>query len=452
MSVPVSTPELTSPRASLASSTPQGSEPRNTLRLAEALQKWTRLEAAERLQFIREAARILAEVSQDKMSIGRIGVECDRLEADVAAISKGESAGDKAGRVAASLTAIEETVLEIDATVPMGSFRDSPTLRAAKPASLARYAGLLARHIGEDPERRDRIDYLAAALISPRNPDGRRALRDRAEVDLSLKAISGGRLCPPEQRRAEVAAFSAAKASVEKMAKPEELFTTGLYAELYAYKTTLRETFLDPDILYASSAYAASVANLMARSTPQAAAQLASKLKGAQAEALVALKGLDETPTGGELHERSFRPQFERSRQEKRSTAVRKVRTAPLPRETSWPGIALRIAALVIIAVGGFFFWRGQIQGGARILTPEETRHLAPWLLTGAVSGDPPRRAFIGAVSSQRWNSWNAERRVRIIRTFQRKLANYLDTNDALIQMDQVPVLMIQEGKVVFSK
>jgi hypothetical protein len=224
---------------------------------------------------------------------------------------------------------------------------------------------------------------------------------------------------------------------------------------MYAYKTTLQERFLDPDILYASSAYAVAVAALMARSSPQGAAELASKAKEAQNEARAALKGADSVPSAGEVHERTFRPQFERSRQEKRSVVVRKVRNAKRPQfhdaPRSGPPV-FRILVLVAVIAGGLFYVRYAAYGHAQYLTLEEATHLPQWVLQGTLSGTAPRRAFIGEASGATWNSWDEEERERAVASLRRTLASDFGVSDALIQVDRSPIIMIQEGKVVLSR
>ena len=185
----------------------------------------TRLAAGDRLQMLQEAAAILAGTRAVGVSLQAIVARCAKLAVELSGTAPGgEGAPEEAARIEASLAELEAAFLDMDRKVPMTEFRNTTRLKTARPAALTRYAALLARNLGDDADRRDRIDFLVASVVAPLQPDGTRKLRERAEVSLSLNYVAGGRRCSAERRRAILDAFAAARARVEAMTDVEELF------------------------------------------------------------------------------------------------------------------------------------------------------------------------------------------------------------------------------------
>ncbi|HEX4621686.1 MAG TPA: hypothetical protein VH208_08985, partial [Myxococcaceae bacterium] len=134
--------------------------------LVEAMQRFMRAEAPDRIQAVRDAAAILWAAGAEPKRLDALKRECDEMDVDLFMVPAGEGLADAAAKVSGALAELERRLLETDASVEMKSFR-AVSLSAWRSAPLARYAGLLARNLGLDAERRDRVDYLVAWIVAP---------------------------------------------------------------------------------------------------------------------------------------------------------------------------------------------------------------------------------------------------------------------------------------------
>jgi hypothetical protein len=422
------------------------SDPTQENAIAAAMLRSLRIEVYERLQAVRDSLDILEAVTSNRMDLGRLRTACAKLEADIGKMTAGASAADEVARAKAALTEIESAFLALDQALPMQAFRDNPGLASCKPAALTRYATLLARNI-DDPDRRDRLDFLVARLVAPPGPDGRRVARNRQEANLVLHAISGGRQCPADQRQAVIDALRVARGRVEATKDPSDLFKTGLYSEIYAYKLTLREAFLDPDVLYAAAEYAAAVANLLAEWRRDEAASLNAQVTAAQTEARDALRGpetqLVQQPV--ETHAR-----FERSRQEKRAIA------APVRARLSIPTASIGVSWGAVALVAGVFFLIGGVYWMASRSSPQpattlpnhEATSRAAWIVSGRVYGSEGHGTYFGVGDPDLWSAWSPEVRRANADKFKADLESE-GIDSAAVQIGSTTIVLIVSGKVV---
>jgi hypothetical protein len=228
------------------------------------------------------------------------------------------------------------------------------------------------------------------------------------------------------------------------MRDPDDLFATGLYADMYAYKLSLRDAYLDPDVLYAATEYAVAVGNLLATGGPERAATIGPKVRAAQDAANGALRAANT------LSKDDHFPRFERSRQGRRAAAAKS--TSARPRwahstPTPW-GKVLRIAAVMFVVWGAFSTVRSAGAAGA-----QPSRRLAkvePWIPVGNIFETAGRGVFIGEGDPKMWSGWTPEARLAHAETLRSNLAVVYGVDSALVKIGEGTAVIIESGKVVF--
>jgi hypothetical protein len=414
--------------------------------LVEAMRRFLRAEAPDRIQAVRDAAAILWAAGAEPKRLDALKRECDELDVDLFMVPSGQALADAAAKVSGVLADLEKRLLEIDAGVEMKSFR-AVSLSAWRSAPLARYAGLLARNLGLDAERRDRVDFLVAWIVAPAGQQGRRQPQPRERVEPLLQIISGGQSAPAHRRDAIIEAFRGAQDRVQQMKAADELFASGAYSDMYAYKMTLRELFLDPAVLYASAEYSAAVANMIAASASPGKAPTA-----AEAPAI-------EEPAKAEPDQTARVPlritdaqqqRFEKLRQDKRALSQpspprRRAVAGDRASRLRW---VVRGAGILLVGLGvGAALWRSPADAP---LALEEVHHLGPWLQEGRIDFTSGHPVLVARTDPEFWSGRSSEERVEAAQGLAASLPTHHHMENAAVLAGDATVVVIEDGRVTY--
>jgi hypothetical protein len=309
------------------------------------------------------------------------------------------SAESEVLRLETELPGLEWKLETLDATIPMGWFRDHFEVSKESPVALADYAALLGRHIKDSSARLDRIQFLLTRLIALFVPP-EEATRERR---LALLAEALPHVAVDESvRTAALAFFAEAGKRLAGVERLEALVDSGFFVDLVGYKLSLRQQLLDPDITTS-----------------------AIELNGAISECLkrLASESSSGSDLGGHFAEvdRRIRETFQKLREDERPTqqrferwlaqnAAKRARpAAPPPVAVPSLGRVPRVDRRVLLAVAavGLFAASPLLAPGARLteLSSAELARLSPVLTSGVVVPRAAPRSFVGRVDMARWKA-----------------------------------------------
>lgn len=375
----------------------------------------------DRHRTLLDAVDILQRIFPQDDLLGPIRTALEALDLEIVRVAAGVSTEAQDARIAAQLERIEHATLAADATIPMLPFRSRVDVDALPRDGAERYAIFLARHLGGDTDRRDRVDLLVTRLVSEDDGQGGRRMRDRSRVAAFLRMLGADAGLQPASRAASVRFLEAQRARVEAAESMDALFEDGLYANVYGHKVALGQGFLDPDVLWASSELNVAIGNRV--SFERAFLGRAVLTEYDVREVLTA--DVDEAPVeraptptprptrppagGGLSTDPETLARFDRSRARGREEARvgRVVLVDPAPR---WPG-AVRWGLLVVLVGVALRLLGGGGSAGMAPVPAASLDALSTYLVSGEAGGEDGRRIFVGALDAERWASLGPEGR-----------------------------------------
>jgi len=343
-------------------------------------------------------------------------------------------------QLAARVDRVERALLSFDATVPMLLFRRRVDLELFPPSVVADYVMLLAAHFGEDKDRRDRIDLLVTQICSEVDRGERRKLRPRSEVEALLRRISCGHRCPPDRREVSVAFFEKARWKIAAFKDPEEVFSSGLFSDVYGLKVALGADFLDPEILYATIEANITLRNQLAKKTEED--QTAREIEESE-EAKQALLTSHDTRS---LVETS---RFEKLRAEE-------VRDDPLSHR-AWAQIrrrwVLRGVGAVVAALGAYVVMSGGPPSlPTSSLDSSQLAAISDSLASAKLVGSGPSRSMLAELHDYGWLRLDEKERRALAEKIAKHLQEQQGLQSALLRVDGKMAAKIDKGKVVILR
>lgn len=397
----------------------------------------TVVEAAGILRRIVPADDLLAPVEAACLALGpelervtAAGVGREPLPADLEALDE-------------KLGAVESALLAADAAVPMLLFRKRFDLDALSPAAVGRYAAFLAAHLGSDAERRDRIDLLVTRMVSERDEAGRTRMREKTEVAAFLRQVSGGQRLPEDRRTRAVRFFAEQVARLVRLDGPLAVFDSGLYGETYAFKLSLREGYLDPDVLYAAASFNVSLGRYQSihRSVSRNALADAARRVKSEVQSVFTTERVRAAETATQRYERSRMVEKAAARTGRVTVAARH-KPLPLAR-------VVRVAAAVLVVAGGAYVLSGLHRSRQTVVDPTDLASLSPVLASGRTI-EGASTVFVGAVDATRWKALDADARRETAHEIAGRLGTQWDIEAALVASGGRAAIQIDQGKVVF--
>lgn len=211
----------------LASSTPEPDDPSSSAS-AGARDPETEVEA------LRDTASLLEALGAPENELARLRTLL-------------EDAGRGDAPTKGPLRSARELALSLDDRIPI------PLLRARFHKDLLpfegwlRYLGFVADH-ADRPSRWDRIEFVATRIFSTENDDGSIVPMSRAEMTAGIARVSGLRVAREDRREAAIGFLGNAARRITSFSSVQDLFDSGLYEDVQAYKATLKGERLDPGI------------------------------------------------------------------------------------------------------------------------------------------------------------------------------------------------------------
>jgi hypothetical protein len=346
-------------------------------------------------------------------------------------------------RLEERLVDLEDALAEIDARVSTGSVRLVLESGIASPERTLRYARFLARHYRPTPTWSERLELVVRRCIATTGEDGMLSIAPWSEVEAKLWYIIGERRAKASARAGAASFFRRAIERLHEITLIDDLFDTGYCLDVLGYKVAIRETLLDPEVLYIVTELNVALSNKI--TSLISIESLGRKdIRGRMAEVRA---GVNEVL--GALDEEDRNPdEIDRNFDRSRARGGRLTWRSP----SVWTAIVVTLFAALM--VGGFVgvFKRSSRDQNVLVPAPEQTvTQLSAVLERGSFSQGVSKGMFVGWVDHQSWTAMTSGARKAESRELAKKLEQR-GVQTALLYDDGAIVVQIDDGRVLFSK
>lgn len=413
--------------------------------------------AWDRLLALNDAVEIVQAAKPDARGLDDVVSKRDELDQTLTALRQVSDPEKFAGSISgfeAELDLAEARLMRVDSQVPIPLLRRVFQVRDFPEHSIARYVSVLVRHIDEDPERRDRVDFLATRLFSEKLENGRLRMRPYAEVHNILRALIPDTDVAVAHGEA-VAFFRDAIRRLQDLKTLQQLFDSGFYVDVRGYKISLREEFLDPDVLYAAAELNTAIHNRMqdyADAEGVDSGAIRERVRAAEREVKGIFEGVDEVEV--ERHARFDQQRLRAVEEVKKAPRKKK----PIAKRDTVVGttsvsagrvVALIALMVVVVAGGGFWITKLVIPSNTLVETdPVELGEIHPLLEKGTFSQGKDSQVFIGHLTSSKWLVMPKAERIEVAETIADTLYES-GVEDAIVYRDNVLAIQIDSATVV---
>jgi hypothetical protein len=283
--------------------------------------------------------------------------------------------------------------------------------------------------VAQSGERIDRVDFLAARLLSREHDGGQRDVLDEAEVSTLLARVVPETAIEPERRDKALGFFEQCADRLEGMESVDQLFDSGLYVDVKGFKAALAADRLDPAVLYASVLLSVAITNHLARHGARAAGGETGDTSHA----------FDRAPDEAAALEKRFQ-------QARLSIARQTLREL---RRNSWRTVALAAATVVC---GVLALWSNAPSQRLRLQSAESAivADVSELLLEGGFSSGEGQRVFVGSVDQARWDALDDAARGAALEGVATRLLEGMNVREALLLAQGEVVGQVVQGRVVF--
>lgn len=454
--------------------------PPEPARSAEEQLEQRRARVIERIATVRDALRLLSGVGVADEPRKAVTQALLELQTALGGAAPASVLKDPKASLAAAgketldaaeplLGAIEDKLLALDEQI------DEPVFEARAPSAapnkkvLARYGRLLASRRMPVGARRNRFEWLATQLLTRTNAQGQLLVAPPERARTALRHLIGDLPRKLRQEEVDQAAeylYDAGK-RLDGLESADELFESGLYADVHGYKVSMREHLLSPEVVYRTVLFQAKLHNRLEgwieaqarehpgdeQHTPSALReQLRSRLLAERDDVdgrLGAKPKLAPLPAPPNAPAPAASPPPHKRAAKARSAETddrkRRIRVA-LDR-----GILIGVAALIVVAAAAYVVRERtglSSEATSRKLTSEEMPALSPLLVAGNLRTLGADQALHGWISGTRWRALDPAAR----RTAADELARRLSTagiERAELYDHQTLVIAIEHGGVV---
>lgn len=415
-------------------------------------------ELEDRVRVCEDAVGVLRRAG---LHLDRVAIAEDSrysLSRELARAKQRDGAGGVAratlDRFEAEIESAEKTLVAVDGLVSMDLFRrvfapprdGSGAAPQVDPQVVLHYARLLARHFDGVPKRTQRIDFLVQRLLAGEHAGGGVAVRPRKEVESKLWYLVHHSHADSTVRAAAVAFFRGAIERLGEIELLDELFESGFSLDVAGYKVALRESLLDPDILYVCAELNAAMQNRIS-----ALMELEGAAESTVRPRFEAVRAsINEIFSGeGEAQEKpaEISRRFERKREAAKSAAEEYRSNTKLGLGVR---IAMAIAAVFVVAIV-LGVGRRSVRNENELVPAgnEAIAKVSRYLESGSFSRGSSETVFVGKLSTGAWQSMDHGQREGVAKSiaFALSAENVLS---ALVYCDKTVAVHVMEGHVLY--
>jgi hypothetical protein len=442
-------------------------------RSAELQLELRRARVFERVATVRDAFRLLEDLglgSDDARAVIAQTLKELQSESSLSKDGRDAEAKDALDALEAQLGPIEDKLLALDDSIEDLAFESRMTSMTTNKRAIARYGRLLASRRMPVGPRRNRFEWLALQLLTGTNDQGQMLVvpPDRARPLLhNLIGELPRKLKQQEVDEATDYLFEAGH-RLDAMSSVEELFESGLYADVHGHKVSMREYLLSAELVYRIALFEAKLHNHIERF-------VAEQARAAEGDEAATRAGLRATLRQRLLAEREdvdtrlgakprvvaratvsapsrpsamrVAPKAKRSSQAQIQETVRKKKlSVALDR-----GLLVAIASVIVVSLAVYVVRQ---QSGlsdpatVRKLTSPEMPRLSSLLVAGELRTKGDDQSLHGWISGTRWRALAPDARRDAAAELARNLAA-AGIDRAELFDHNVPVISIREGVVL---
>lgn len=300
-------------------------------------------------------------------------------------------------------------------------------------------ATLLARDADKDLDRQGRVELLLRRLLVFSGDSGEQILSRTVAAPI-LDAVCEGARANAETRASALSSFHDANAKLNSCQSVEEVFSKWVIADVLGFKATLRGAFRDPDVLYASIAFAVEVENhllLLASLEENAAGDVGHRLWKLELELRTMFRQLGENVRyeAGAFEKVDWR----RFKWRKGLCRLRDVKAERKP--WAWRRIAMGVAAACVVALAPFAI----PEAGAIRPGDIDVATISSLLTSSVTNGD----AVAFRADMDQWKTMSDGDRKAAATQIVLRLTN-AGVRDAIVQVGGAMAIRIEAGVVVF--
>lgn len=446
---------------------------------AEEQLQQRRVRVMDRIATVRDAFRFLGHMGipeEQRKGVARMLLELETAAASseaanvvkdprAALAAAGKAQLDAAER---SLGPIEDKLLALDDQVGDSIFEDRVLNTKQNKKIIARYGRLLASRRMPPGPRRNRFEWLAMQLLTRRTEHGELAPLPPDRARNVLQHLIGGlprKVRQPEVDEATDYLHDVAK-RLDDLRSADQLFDSGLFADLHGYKVSMREHLTSPEFVYRSVLTEAKLQNrleqwiaaqerlhdknqLTAEGTPRVhmRRRLAAERDdvdgrlGAKARLVVGPVS-DEPPPPPPKRARPAQPTAPGAL----SSLLARIRVDR----------SLLLAAAAAIVIVGSSLFVGESLGvvgepAVRRLTKEELPALSPLLVGGLLRGTGETQHLQGWISGKRWRALDGRKKHEAADAAARKLSA-AGIKEADLYDGSTLIVVIKSGTLVSAQ
>lgn len=399
--------------------------------------------ASERFRSLCRVSRLLAALVPETDEGADLLATEQALEPKFNALATLDQAAleDEVRRLDSQLLQFEKKLEALDGGIPMRWFRDHFDAARASSVALTDYANLLGRHVTDNSQRLDRIQFLLTRVISffvsphEHDPERRRALLAEALPPASIDETS---------RQRAVAFLQDAALRVAGFESLSSLVNSGFFVDVRGFKLSLRQKLLDPEVMASAIELNEKISDNLHR------------LAAADAPAERALKNhLDEV-------DQHLKAIFDKLREDESlshvrfeewlaNTAQRRSAATPIAKKKEKAPLRIpRPVTLFVLLVAAIFFARSRWPQSASVrpMSRQEVAAVSSILISGALAPAEAPRLFIGEIDKERWLSMSVRQRRQAAETLAERLANR-GWATGTVMLEQEVAIQIDDGNVV---
>lgn len=374
--------------------------------------------------------------------------EGDAMQADASALERdfngavmlqGAALEDRVRDLESRVGHLERALEAFDARIPMGWFRQHFDATQTSSVTLADYAALLGRFLGDGPLRLDRIQYLLTRVISffvaphDSTPERRRMLLANALPPVDLDEAT---------RQTAVTFLEDAARRIGGFKSLNELMRSGFFVDIGGYKVALRQKLLDPHVMSAAIALNETVNDNLRRLAE--ADTGADTLEAHLAEVDERIRSIFQQLRQDESAiQRDFDLWLKQGRRR-----TKKAVTSTGVVTVSTPARDRRVPLAIVAVLLAVITWLRWPSDGMESLPATELTRLSPLIVEGGIAPPGSPSVFIGQVDKGRWSVMTLEERRRAAQQFSLKLGER-SLRAGTLMMEAVVVVQVENGQLL---
>ncbi|MCB9654735.1 MAG: hypothetical protein H6729_11460 [Deltaproteobacteria bacterium] len=354
-----------------------------------------------------------------------------------------------------ALLEVERRLLDIEGAVSRVQFAQRFDPKAFSVPVLLHYVKAMARRGAANAERPARIRDVLGHLLLRHEVSGQVAIAERADVDYALSFVFAGIASDEDFRDTARKFFIKASDRLCAVTTLDEVFESGLYADITGFEIALRERLLDPDVLWGSLRLATFLSNRLRDLANQAdvgSQDLFSRMLRVRGE-LEAIFGEAQPAPATDVVANIARSVSRTSsttapKKERKRTSQSQVRvpghTPPWFKRARTLGWGFAVVAALGISGGVYQAFAGSSAVGRDVLTA-----ISPQIVEAHISNASPRTLY-GVLDENAWRATSKDARRQVALQIQDRIGPNIRVQNAVLKVGDHLAIQIEGSRLKY--